>query len=201
METKTKTSDRILDILLREPFTDHTATSLAKTLGITRQGLWKSLNKLSNEKLISLKSIANTKKSVLNISLELQNPVTSKTLSLLLTKELSNYERWKSTFAEIERNVSFFILFGSVLNNSKEANDIDIIAVVENKQNFKQIDEIVSKIQKTSAKKIHLIDLTEEEFKKELKNQNKAYLDAVKKGVILFGQDNLIKFITNLVST
>src|SRR3989344_1778375 len=129
-----KTTERILEILLREPFMDHTATSLAKTLGITRQGLWKSLNKLSNEKLISLKSVADTKKSTLNITLEFKNPVAIKTLSLLLTKELINYERWKVNFAEIEKYMSFFILFGSILTNPKEAKDIDIIAVVEKKE-------------------------------------------------------------------
>ena len=196
-----KTPERILKILLREPFIDHTATSLAKRLGMTRQGLWKSLNKLSNEKLISLKSVADTKKSTLNITLEFKNPVAIKTLSLLLTKELINYERWRVNFAEIEKYISFFILFGSILTNPKEAKDIDIIAVVEKKDNFKQIEETRLKIQKTQAKKIHLIDLTEKEFKQELLNKNKAYLDALKKGVILFGQENLIKFITDLNKT
>ena len=37
-----------------------------------------------------------------------------------------------------------------------------------------------------------------EEFKEELKKQNKAYIDALKKGVILFGQDNFIEFIRSL---
>ena len=196
-----KTPERILEILLREPFIDHTATSLAKTVGVTRQGLWKSLNKLSNEKLISLKSVADTKKSTLNITLEFKNPVAIKTLSLLLTKELINYERWRVNFAEIEKYISFFILFGSILTNPKEAKDIDIIAVVEKKDNFKQIEETILRIQKTQARKIHLIDLTEKEFKQELLNKNKAYLDALKKGVILFGQENLIKFITDLNKT
>ncbi|MEI6058993.1 MAG: hypothetical protein WCP89_04455, partial [archaeon] len=117
--TKEKTSERILKILFREPFVDHTATSLSKTLGITRQGLWKSLNKFSNDKIISLKSIANTKKSAVKISLDLTNPVTNKTISLLLTKELSEYERWKVNFAEIEKHVSFLILFGSILHSPK----------------------------------------------------------------------------------
>ncbi len=196
--TKEKTSERILKILFREPFVDHTATSLSKTLGITRQGLWKSLNKFSNDKIISLKSIANTKKSAVKISLDLTNPVTNKTISLLLTKELSEYERWKVNFAEIEKHVSFLILFGSILHSPKEANDIDIIAVIEKRENFKQIEETISKIQKTQSKKIHLIDMTEIEFKQELLNKNKAYLDALKKGIILFGQENLIKSITDL---
>ncbi|MEI6058680.1 MAG: hypothetical protein WCP89_02815 [archaeon] len=72
------------------------------------------------------------------------------------------------------------------------------IAIIEKRENFKQIEETISKIQKTQSKKIHLIDMTEIEFKQELLNKNKAYLDALKKGIILFGQENLIKSITDL---
>ena len=43
-----------------------------------------------------------------------------------------------------------------------------------------------------------MIDLTEEEFANELKKQNKAYLDAIKKGIVLFGIDDYIKFIKSL---
>jgi predicted nucleotidyltransferase len=90
------------------------------------------------------------------------------------------------------------IIFGSILNASKEANDIDILAIVKNKNSFRMIDSITLKIQKTQSKKIHMIDLTEEEFANELKKQNKAYLDAIKKGIVLFGIDDYIKFIKSL---
>ena len=47
MKTENHTADRVLSILLKEPFAMHTATSIAKSLSITRQGIWKTLNKLS----------------------------------------------------------------------------------------------------------------------------------------------------------
>ena len=196
METQT-TADKVLMILLKEPFIDHTATSLSKILNITRQGIWKTLNNLSYEKLVSLRSVADTKKSAMNIKLNWENPITAKTLSLLLTKESLNYERWRFNFAELENNVKFLILFGSILINSKEADDIDVFAIVD-KKNFKTVDEKILKIQTTQLKKIHLIDLTEAEFSQELKRPNKAYVDALKKGIILFGQENFIKFIKGL---
>ena len=125
------------------------------------------------------------------------NPVTEKTLSLILTKESIKQQRWRVNFAELENNVKFLILFGSILNNPKEANDIDIFAVV-NKKKFKAIEEIIVKVQQTQLKKIHLVDLTEIEFSQELKKTNKAYIDTVKKGVILYGQDNFIQFMKDL---
>ena len=60
-----------------------------------------------------------------------------------------------------------------------------------------KIQKIIDKIQKTEHKKIHLIDFTTSEFKKELQH-NKAFIDATKKGTILFGQENFIKFMKPL---
>jgi predicted nucleotidyltransferase len=198
MET-IKTFDKILSILIKEPLTDHSATSLSKTLGITRQGLWKTLNKLSKEKLIYLNSIANTKKSAVNVKLNFNNPLTEKIVSVLLTKEALNYERWRFNFNEIKDYSKFMILFGSILNSPKEANDIDLLAIVNNKEDFAAIDKLMLKLQQSQLKKIHFIDLTGKEFKEEIEiNKNKAYIDALKKGVILFGQEDYVKFIMNL---
>lgn len=192
-----RTSEKIMKILIKESFTEHTATSLSERIGITRQGIWKTLNRLSNEKMIYLKSIADTKKSVVKIELEFKNLLTSKKLSFLLTEESLNYRKWRAVFTELEKCSNFIILFGSILYNPTEANDIDIF-IVADRNNFKDIDEINNRIQITQIKKIHFIDLTNKEFKEELKKRNKAYIDALKKGVILFGQDNFVKFMEEL---
>ena len=197
METENRTEDRVLSILLKEPFAMHTATSIAKYLNITRQGIWKTLNKLAENKLINLESVGDAKTSTATIKLNWTNPITEKTLSLILTKESVKQKRWRVNFAELENNVNFLILFGGILNNQKEANDIDILAIV-NKKKFKAVEEIVIKVQQTQLKKIHIIDLTEIEFSQELKKPNKIYLDAIKKGIILYGQDNFIQFMRDL---
>lgn len=198
METINNTSNRILLTLLKEPFTIHTATSLAKALNMTRQGLWKTLNNLAKSNLIELKSLGGKRTSLNQIKLNQNNSFTLKFMSLLLTQEALSQERWKANFAEIEKHSNFIILFGSILNNPKEANDIDILVVLKNKSKFKILEEIITKIQKTQLKKIHLIDLTENELKNELKEQSKAYIDALKKGIIIYGQDNYLNFIGEL---
>ncbi|MBI2630078.1 nucleotidyltransferase domain-containing protein [Candidatus Pacearchaeota archaeon] len=199
METINKTTDIVLIKLLKEPFVKHTATSLAGAVNLTRQGLWKIIYKLEENKMIVSEPISKTKKSTIVITLNWKNPITIKTLSLLLTKEALEYERWLNNFTELETASSFIILFGSILNNPKEANDIDILAIVKNKKNFKSIDKIILKIQKTQLKKIHLTELTKEEFIQELRKQNSAYLDALKKGIVLFGQDNYTKSLKDLM--
>src|SRR3989338_7822281 len=137
MGTENHTSGKILVTLLKEPFTTHTITSLANELHITRQGLWKALNKLLSAKLISIKKIGKTKKSTVTINLNWSNPITEKTLSLLLTKEALEQERWIINFSELEKNISFLILFGSILHSPKEANDIDLLAIIKNPKKFK----------------------------------------------------------------
>ena len=53
-------------------------------------------------------------------------------------------------------------------------------------------------IQKTQLKEIHLINLTPSELKAEIQSQNNAFIDAIKKGVVLFGQDKFIKSVKEL---
>ncbi len=198
METKEKTSEKIIKILAKEPLSEHTATTLARVLSISRQGVWKTLSKLSKEEIISLKSIAGTKKSALNITLNFNNPITIKTLSLLIEKETLNYKRWRDNFHKLEKHTFFTFLFGSILHSLKEANDIDLLVVVRTKKDFGAVDSIITETQQAQIKKIHSIDLTKEELKAELSNKNKAYLDAIKRGVVLFGQENFIKFIKDI---
>ena len=80
------------------------------------------------------------------------------------------------------------------MHSPKEANDIDIFCAVLDKNRFVKIDKKILEIQLTQDKKIHSFCLTSKELKQELAEKNKVYIDALKKGVILFGQDNFINF-------
>lgn len=198
METKSSSGERVMVKLLKEPFSLHTITSIAKDIKLTRQGTWKAINKLEKDRIITIENVNNTKTSTAIIKLNWSNPITEKTLSLLLTKESVKYQRWRINFAEMERNVNFIILFGSILNNPKDANDIDLLAIA-GKKNFKAVEETIARIQQTQLKKIHLVDLTAEELSHELKRPNKAYIEAFKKGVVLYGQNNFIQFVRGLI--
>jgi len=196
--TENKTNTKILKILLKDFAIKPTITSLAKETGMSRVGIWKVLKKLKKDNLIILSPIGAGKTSTYIINLNWENPLVEKTLSLALTEDALKNQRWRVNFAELEDNVSFLILFGSVLNNPKEANDLDIILVVKNKQSFHAVNKKILKIQQTQLKKIHNLDLTKNEFIAELKGPNKAYLDALKKGVVLYGQENFVNFVKNL---
>ena len=196
MET-TKPNIKILKTLLKEITINPTITFLAKEIGMSRVGTWKILKKLEAEKLIILSPIGEGKTSANSISLNWENPIVEKTLSLALTQDALNNQRWLSNFAELEDNVDFLLIYGSIIHSPKEANDIDVLEVT-NKNKFLEIEESIKKIQKVQIKKIHAINFTQEEFKEELEKPNKVFIDAMKKGVILFGQEKFIKFMKEL---
>lgn len=193
MET-TKPNTKILKILLKDLAIKPTITFLAKEIGMSRVGTWKVLKKLEAEKLVILSPIGAGKTSTYSISLNWENPILEKTLSLALTEDALKNQRWISNFGELEDKLGFLLIYGSIIHSPKEANDIDILGVA-NKNKFLKIGESIKKIQKTQIKKIHALNFTPAEFKAELEKPNKAFIDAVKKGIILFGQEKFIKFI------
>lgn len=198
MEIDNGASEKIIKVLLKELYLNHTVSSLAQELVMSRVGIWKILKRLESNKLIILSSMGNGKTSAYTVKLNWDNILVEKKLAFLLSQDAMLQERWRFNFAQLEKHVSFLLLFGSILHSPKEARDIDIFVVVNNKKEFKIINEIMLKIQGTQSKKIHFIDLTKSEFEQELNNKNKAYVDALAKGVILYGQENFIRLIKRL---
>ncbi len=163
---------------------------------MSRQGTWKILKQLEKEEMIVLEQMGTGKTGLQRIKLNWENVLLEKVLSLSLAQDALKHKRWCHNFASLEKEVDFLILYGSILHPSGVVNDIDIIGVAP-KKNMSKINDLVLKVQETQAKKIHSINFTQHEFKQELK-KNKAFLDALKKGVVLFGQEKFVEFIRGL---
>ncbi len=193
METNNSAS-KIMMLLLKDFSSTHTITSIAKEMELSRVGVWKVLKKLEADGFIRLISVGKGKTSTSVVRINWDNILVEKALPLYLTEEALKQRRWVVNFGELESVLDFLILYGSILNFPKSANDIDIVSVVSNKRQFTKIQNIINKIQKTQSKKIHAINFTESEFMNELKGKNEAFINAIRKGVILFGQENFVKF-------
>lgn len=194
-----KSTAEILKILLKDFTKRNTISSISEKIGIGRSGVWKALKRLESKKLISLDPIGKGKTSTHEITLNWKNPLLEKFMAAILIEDALKQERWRDNFKKLEKQTLFTILFGSILHSPKEANDIDLIIVVKSEEDFKMIESTILEVGQTQIKKIHAIDLTKEELKTELTKKNKAYLEALKKGVILFGQENFIKFVEDIL--
>lgn len=196
MEIERNMDKDLLRTLLKDFSATHTVTSLARELKISRVGMWKLLKKLEGREYLVLAPVGVGKTSTYTVNLKWDNIIVEKALALYLTEESIKQKRWRVNFAELEKEVDFLILYGSIVTSTQQANDIDIIGIAK-KSKFVKIQKILDKIQNTEHKNIHAINFTAPEFRKELQNNNKAFIDAVKKGVILFGQENFVRFMKN----
>ena len=186
--------NQILKVLLKDFNTRNTVTSLSESLNMTRAGVWKILKKLESEKLVVLSPLGTGRTSTCTVSLYWDNPLVEKILAVLLVEEALKNQRWIANFSELEPKVDFLIIYGSIITSPKAANDIDIVSIVPFKSGFVEIDNIISKIQKTQIKKIHALHFTKDEFREELTKPNKVFLDALNKGAVLFGHERFVKF-------
>ena len=64
--------------------------------------------------------------------------------------------------------------------------------------NLINIQKTIYKIQKSQVKHIHSINFTVEEFKNEIKNHNKAFIESINKGIVLYGQEKFVKFMKEM---
>ncbi len=185
---------RIVAVLLRSAAGSLTIAMLAEALGMTHVGMWKALKKLEAANIITLEVIGNKKNSPYTADLNWDNPLVKKTLALALEHEAAAQRRWMINFAALKDKVDFLILYGSILVSSRKANDIDIVSVVSKKGNVMGIERSIMDVQKTQAKQIHNILCTPAGLKEELKKPNIAFINAIKEGVVLFGQDKFVAF-------
>ncbi|MDO8480348.1 MAG: hypothetical protein Q7S65_00875 [Nanoarchaeota archaeon] len=184
--------------MLKDLQSANTITSLAQELKLSRVGAWKIAKRLENQEFVVLTQMGKGKTNTNTIALNWGNLLLEKTLEMVLTQEALQYPRWRSSFVELEPSAEFLLLFGSVLHSEKEAKDIDLLAVCTQKNKLRNVIEGVADIQTTQAKEIHTLSMTETELESELKKNTPAIHDALKKGVVLFGQDKFIKFMKRI---
>lgn len=185
---KLSKEQEIIKLLFKDFLTKYNSRNISKIVGISHAGAFKILKKLEKKEIAKAERIG---KAVI-YSLNLENPIACKEIEMVLVIEAQNYRRWIEEFKQLEGKVNFTILFGSVTRDEKTARDIDLL-VVTNKNKFKETKKIIKERQKFSNKKIHFIFQTIEDFKHDVVSKNKVMTQIIKEGIILFGQEKLLK--------
>jgi hypothetical protein len=88
------------------------------------------------------------------------------------------------------------IIFGSYIEEKKNPNDLDIFFAIKEK-NFDEYKKLSKKIYQTIPIKVQDVLQTEEDLNKNIIKEDKVIIEILRKGIILWGQDKLIKIIEN----
>ena len=88
-------------------------------------------------------------------------------------------------------------MYGSILTKGEQSRDVDIMVIIGRKA-LERVEKECDKISKKGTKEIHILVQTENDLKENIKKKNKAILDIIKRGVVLWGEDYIVKSIKNV---
>mgnify|MGYP001617848603 FL=1 len=190
MVTLTQNEKRALLILFKDFTNFYNANSISKLLDISHVGAQKIFKRLLELNLLINRKIG---KSII-YKLKLEDDYVRKLIAFLLADEANSFKRWKEEFRELSEKAKIVILYGSVIKNYSKADDIDVMIVID-KKDVKEIDKIIKQKQEILPKSLHAIKLTHKDMIKNLNKKNKALIDIVKNGVVIYGQDKYVEII------
>lgn len=182
-----------LIILFKEFTSFYNANSISKILKISHVGAQKIFKRLLNENLIVSKTIG---KSIV-YRINFKDAYVSQLITFLLADEANNFKRWKEEFKDLFKEERIILFFGSAIKEYAQAQDIDIMIVMDNKE-VKEINKVLKKTEEILPKKIHAIKLTPQDLLENLKKKDKVMIDIVKNAIILYGQEKYVEILKNV---
>ncbi len=175
--------------ILKNPKEEYNANSLAKLMKISAMGSLKIAKRLEKERILIPRKIG--KASIYKINF---NDYSNQYIKFLLKREIEKsspyIKRWVRELEKL-KNADGLILFDSILTKEKGAEDIDILVLV-NQKKFEKVKKEIEEINSLNEKKVHPIYQTKQDLEKQIKENNKVILNALK-GLYLAGGDAIIK--------
>ena len=178
--------------IFKSPEIEYNANSIAKHIKISSMGALKIAKRLEKEGILTSKRLGKAVFYKLNFN----NDYVKQYINFLLKREFEQADpylkRWINEIKKI-KNADASILFGSVTTKQKEAKDIDVL-LITNEKKFSKLKEEIKEINLINIKKIHPIYQTEKDLKENIKKRDKPVLNAIK-GIVIFGEDMLINLL------
>lgn len=173
---------------------DYNPSSIAKVLNKTRVGTFKALHSLEKDGIVKGKNMGKARFYKIN----LEDEYARKNVETLLLEEAKNFIRWKAEFRQLVPITEIIILFGSIIKNEEKANDIDILLVLDKKNNTK-INQVIKEKDQLFIKKLHPLKQTSSDLKKNIINRDKVIINAIKEGIVLYGYENIVGIMQNVI--
>ncbi|MBL7147860.1 MAG: hypothetical protein ISS82_03480 [Nanoarchaeota archaeon] len=191
------TNNEMLFVLsiFKNPEKDYNANNIAKHIGISSMGALKIAKRLGKENILISKKLGKAVFYKLNFN----NDYVRQYIKFLLKREAEqSYYYIKVWIREIRKikSADVAILFGSVLRKQKEARDVDVLLITDQKK-FAKLKKEIEKIDLINVKRLHPIYQTKKDMINNIKKEDKVVLNAIK-GIVVFGEDVLIKLFEKL---
>jgi predicted nucleotidyltransferase len=196
MTSLTPTENKVLLRLFKDFSSDYNANSLSKKIGITPRGALKILKSLHKHGLLTAKQMGKATFYKINLS----DYYAFRTIETLLIQESrENASRWLSEFQDLFKEVQIAIIFGSIIRQPKQANDIDLLLVFTQKD-LKNVKLTINEKNRILLKPIHSIMQSPDDINNNLNKKDPVVLSALSTGYVLHGYDKLIEVVKNVTS-
>ncbi len=194
MKALTQKESEALVLLFKDFSKSYNANSISPFLDITPRGALKILKGLKERNMVVGKTLGNATFYKINF----EDAYTVKTIETLLMQEAKeNSQRWISEFRELFEVVEVAVLFGSALRSPKQANDIDVVIVVSQK-NFEKVKEMIKSKNQILLKPIHPVYQSLRDFKNNMEKEDPVIINALKRGYVLYGYEKIVEAVKNV---
>ncbi len=186
---------RLISYLWRHYQERSSINGLARLTEITPKGAYKILKKLERDDIMIKETIANADIYHLNF----KNSKTEDIVKYVLKSEPAPHLYVKVLQKELEplhQLTTALIIFGSVVAKGLQAQDIDLLIIL-NKKNLTRVQSGIRDIERIIPQKIHPVFQTKADMPKNLRKKDPVIIAAIQKGFILWGHDLLYKLIKN----
>lgn len=179
----------ILLLLIKDISNDYNSNNITKKIAITSAGAFKAMKNLEKKKLIVGKRMG----KAIFYKVNLEDYYTFRTMETLLMNEArEKASRWLDEFNDLYKYTEIVMIFGSIVKNLKNVNDIDLLIISEKGRN-NALNKIIKERRIISTRPIHFIKKTLNDLNESLKRRDEIILNIIKSCYVLHGYDRLLE--------
>lgn len=192
----TEKERELLLLLFKDFSASYNARSISGKVGMTARGALKALKSLERQGFVIPKPFGRAIEYKFNFS----NALAKKSVELFLLEAAEiKHQRWLAEFGGLA-DAFILVLFGSAARKEKDYNDVDLVAVVTANK-FKALQKAIGEKQELMTKRIHVVWQSPNDLKSNLKKKDPVILDAVRTGIVLKGQAELVEVVENVTGS
>lgn len=185
---------KIVEHLVRNVPNRFNVNQIARGLEISVGSAYKILKSLHEREIVVSQRIGNG----IYYALNLDNKEAGKVVELVLmeskNKSLAKNPQASVYAKDLQEATKFSraaILFGSILER-KDANDVDVLFIID-KGKAKAAEGFCLRLSNLRPKRVNPLLMTAADFRKNVVKQDRVVTDILKKGMIIFGEDEIVK--------